>query len=368
MNILLAPDKFKGTFSANEVCQLMRQGLKKVLPQAHITSCPIADGGDGFVDVLFQQLAGQWVECEVHDAMGRPFCARYALCGDIALMEMSEASGIRHVPEEARNIWQANTLGTGEMMRHAIENHQVRRIVMGIGGSVSNDGGCGMAAALGAKFLNKEGVRLDPTPRELASCAQVDLSGLIELPEILVACDVDNPLLGNKGAVRVYAPQKGAGTDELAKLESMLSRLVAITEGHEASLVAGAGAAGGLGFGLIQFCSARLQPGFELVAEETGLMREIEKSDIVITGEGKLDAQTLHGKGPAGVARLAQKAGKQVAVIAGFVELLPSESTGLFDCIYELHDTSRTMEETIRGGESLLIEKSAQLARDLGAS
>ena len=366
MNILLAPDKFKETFSAEQVCALMTQGLKKILPQANIVSCPIADGGDGFVDVLAKELKGQWVECDVHDAIGRPLSARYAVCGDTAVMEMSEASGIRHIPVEKRDIWRANTLGTGEMMRHAIENYQVQRIIMGIGGSVSNDAGLGMASALGAKFLNEAGVQLDPIPRELLKCAQVDLSNQIALPEILVACDVDNPLLGDQGAVRVYAPQKGASAADLDELESMLSNLVAITDGGKAALVAGAGAAGGLGFGLLQFCGARLLHGFDLVAQETGLIRKIESCDLVITGEGKLDAQTLHGKGPAGVARLAQKAGKQVAVIAGLVELSASDEARLFDHIYQLHDESRTIDESIRRGESLLIETSAQLAKDLG--
>ena len=368
MKILLAPDKFKETFSAEEVCKLITQGLREVLAQADIVSCPIADGGDGFVDVLVKQLDGRWVKCEVHDAMARPLCARYALCGDTAVMEMSEASGIRHIPMEMRNIWEANTLGTGEMMRHAIENYGVKRIIMGIGGSVSNDGGVGMASALGARFLDGEGGLLNPIPRDLVSCMQVDLSDQIALPEILVACDVDNPLLGEQGAVRVYAPQKGAVAADLDKLEQMLSHLVAITGGEEASRVAGAGAAGGLGFGLVEFCNARLLPGFDLVAHETGLMGEIESSDLVITGEGKLDSQTLHGKGPAGVARLAKKAGKQVAVLAGFIELPASDLSHLFDHIYELHDHSRTLEETIRRGECLLIEKSAQLAKELGVN
>jgi len=369
MNILLAPDKFKETFSAEKVCELMTRGLRQVLSvsEAEIVSCPIADGGDGFVEVLMAQLGGEWVECEAHDAMGRPLLARYALCGDTAVMEMSEASGIRHIPKEMRDIWRANTQGTGEMMRHAIERHSVQRIIMGIGGSVSNDAGCGMAAALRVRFLDDHGIELDPLPGQLMRCACVDDSEQIALPEVLVACDVDNPLLGDQGAVRVYAPQKGAGEADLAKLEALLGAIVTLTHGEQAALEAGAGAAGGLGFGLLHFCGARLLSGFDLVAEETGLLEKMTRCDLVITGEGKLDTQTLHGKGPAGVARLAHEAGKQVAVIAGLVELEENDPRALFDHIYELHDRSRPIEETIRCGEALLIEKSAQLARELAS-
>lgn len=365
MNILLAPDKFKGVFSAERVCELMLRGIRRVSQEADVLSCPIADGGDGFAEVLMLAYGGRWVDCEAHDAVGRPSRASYALCGDTAVMEMSEVSGIRHIPENMRDIWRSNTLGTGEMMRHAIENHAVRRIIMGIGGSASNDVGCGMLAALGVRFLDSEGALLEPHPKGLMQCANIDCSQQIALPEILVACDVDNPLLGAHGAVRVYAPQKGAVEDDFAALESMLGRIVNLANGHEASLVPGAGAAGGLGFGLLQFCGASLVPGFDLMAKEIGLLDKIRASDVVITGEGKLDDQTLRGKGPAGVARMAKELGKKVAVISGLVELSGNEASNLFDHIYELHDPSRSLEQTIQCGESLLIEKTAELAEAL---
>ena len=368
MNILLAPDKFKGTLSAQRVCELIERGLRQVLPEASIVSCPIADGGDGFAELLRAQLGGEWVECQAHDALGRPLLARYALCGDSAVMEMSEASGMRHIPEGMADIWSANTYGTGEMMRHAIEHHDVRRIMMGIGGSISNDAGCGMAAALGVKFLDAGGEQLDPLPKQLMQCASIDDSERIRLPEILVACDVDNPLLGSEGAVRVYGPQKGASQDDIEPLENLLSHIVALSNGGEASRVPGAGAAGGLGFGLLQFGDARLVSGFDLVARETGLLEKIRDCDVVITGEGKLDAQTLHGKGPAGVASMARAAGKRVAVIAGLVELAGQASTeaaDLFDHIHKLHDGSLPLAEAIQRAEELLQAKSAELAREL---
>ena len=370
MKILLAPDKFKGTLSADRVCELIEAGLRTVLPGAAIVSCPIADGGDGFAEVIRAQLGGEWVECQAHDALGRPLLARYALCGDSAVMEMSEASGIRHIPGEMSDIWSANTYGTGQMMRHAIEQHHVRRIIMGIGGSVSNDAGCGMAVALGVRFFDAAGERLEPMPKNLMQCASIDDSERIRLPEILVACDVDNPLLGSEGAVRVYGPQKGASQDDIEPLEKLLSHIVDLSKGGDAAELPGAGAAGGLGFGLLQFGGAQLVSGFELVAAETGLLEKIRGCDVVITGEGKLDAQTLHGKGPAGVASMARAAGKRVAVIAGLVELAgyaSAEAAELFDHICAVHDGSRPLEETIRCGEALLMEKSAELARELGA-
>ena len=362
MNILLAPDKFKGVLSAEKVCELMEQGIRSVLPEADIDSCPIADGGDGFADVLRLALGGRWVSCKATDAMGRPMLARYVLCGETAIMEMSAASGIRHIPVHMRDVWRANTLGTGEMIRDATENHEVRRIIIGIGGSASNDAGCGMLAALGVRFLDRDGMLLDPTPKGLTQCVSIDRSQEIDLPEIQVACDVDNPLLGPHGAVQVYAPQKVASEGDLEALESFLERVVDLINGGEASLAPGAGAAGGLGFGLLQFCGASLTPGFDLIAKEVGLPDKVSVSDVVITGEGRLDDQTLRGKGPAGVAQMAKEMGKKTAVIAGIVDLTSNEATALFDYVCQLHEPTRSLEQTIEQGESLLIEKAAELA------
>jgi len=359
MKILLAPDKFKGTFSSGKVCELIEAGIREVIPDANIVSCPIADGGDGFADVLREQLGGEWVDCDVHDALGRPLQASYASCGDTAVMEMSEASGIRHIGEKERDIWRANTYGTGEMMRHAIDRSGAQRIIVGIGGSASNDAGCGMAAALGVKFFDAGGEQLEPVPEQLLKCASVDCSECTALPKILVACDVDNSLLGNAGAVRVYALQKGASEMDFEPLETMLQGIVKLTGGEDTASLPGAGAAGGLGFGLLQFCGARLVPGFDLIARETGLQEKIQASDVVITGEGKIDEQTLHGKGPGGVARMARDAGKKVAAFAGIVE---DEPRRLFDCVYELHDAARPIEETIKQGESLLKAAAADFA------
>lgn len=362
MHILLAPDKFKGSMTADEVCAAMAEGLRAVIPDVMISSCPIADGGDGFVDVLQRHFDGVWIECPVHDAMGRSIMGRYVLCGDTAVMEMSEASGIRLVAEGERDVWQANTWGTGEMMRHAIEHSQVKRIIMGIGGSATNDAGCGMAAALGVRFLNGDGDTLNPTPDELRCCESVDDSAQVQLPEVLIACDVDNPLLGDEGATRVYGPQKGLLDRDVAELEAVLAKVVMLTGGQRAAELPGAGAAGGLGFGLVQFCNARLLSGFDLVAQETGLLEKIRLADVVVTGEGKLDAQTLNGKGPAGVAMMAREEGKQVVAIAGIVETAPLH---LFDHAYALHDDQRSIAETMMHSKELIAACSSELAREL---
>ncbi|MFK7909183.1 MAG: glycerate kinase [Akkermansiaceae bacterium] len=362
MNILLAPDKFKGSLTAEQVCSIIERGIRSVIPDANIVSCPIADGGDGFADLLCDRLGGEWIECPAHDALDRPITARYALCGEAAVMEMSEASGIRLIEEELKDIWNANTCGTGEMMRHAVEESKVKRIILGIGGSVTNDAGCGMASALGVRFFDAHGGEIKPTPKALASCARVDVSDRIDLPEIHVACDVENPLLGLDGATRVYGPQKGAREEDMEKLEAVLEHLARLTNGLEESVVPGAGAAGGLGFGLIKFCDAELMSGFDLVAREINLLEKITAADVVVTGEGKLDSQTLQGKGPAGVALLARDAGKKIAAIAGIIE---EPAKPFFDHTYALHDESRPLDETIRRGEELLEASAAEMARDL---
>ncbi|MDG0994149.1 MAG: glycerate kinase [Akkermansiaceae bacterium] len=362
MNILLAPDKFKGTFTAEEICAIISRGLSEALPNASIDTCPIADGGDGFAEILRQSLNGEWVDCAAHDAIGRSVTARYALCGDVAVMEMSEASGIRLIPEQLRDVWNSSTFGTGEMMRHASEKSQVKRIIMGIGGSATNDAGCGMAAALGVKFYDEKGEVLEPTPRNLTNCRSIDISDCIDLPEILVACDVENTLLGEDGATRVYGPQKGVGEHDMIPMEDCFNQLIDMTGGQKEAETPGAGAAGGLGFGLLTYCGADLLSGFDLVASETNLLGKIRSADVVITGEGMLDAQTLHGKGPAGVAAMARSEAKKIIAIAGVIEPVARQ---LFDQAYALHDETRTLDETIRRAEELLVTCVKKLASEL---
>jgi glycerate kinase len=364
MKILLAPDKFKGSLSASTVCRIITRGLHDILPDIEVVQCPISDGGDGFSDVLRSALNGKWIPCTAQDANGQTRETRYALCGSTAIIEMANASGLRHIAHDQIDIWQANTFGTGEMMRHAIEISGAKRIIMGIGGSASNDAGCGMAAALGVRFLDSDGNPLPPTPRALTNVASIDDSKRIPLPEIIVACDVDNPLLGPHGATTTYAPQKGARKNDIPALETLLDKITTLTQGtHEAALP-GAGAAGGLGFGLMKFTRAQLMPGFDLVATELKLPQLIADADIVITGEGRLDNQTItHGKGPAGVARLARDAEKYLVAIAGSIQ---DGAESPFDLALALHQPDiRSLAETIKQSENLLMERAQEIARHL---
>jgi glycerate 2-kinase len=263
-------------------------------------------------------------------------------------MEMAEASGMARIRPEERDILRATTFGTGEMMRHAIQESRAKRLVIGIGGSATNDGGAGMAAALGVRFLTDDG----------GAVTGVDTSGLIPLPPITVACDVGNPLLGPGGATRVFGPQKGADETTIPVLEAKLAALVRASGGERDALKPGAGAAGGLGFGLLHFANAELVPGFDLLASLTGLEADLAAADLVVTGEGSLDAQSLSGKGPAGIARLARKHGKSVIAFCGRADTAARES-GLFDSITELAATGLPVETLISRAAELLEAEAA---------
>ena len=327
MRILLAFDKFKGTLTAKAASEAVMCGLQRAGVQAEFEICPIADGGEGFTDAMITALGGEWREAQVHDAQGREITARYGLIhGDgklDAVMEMSAASGlaiVRDLPLDPRT---ASTRGTGEMMLDAMEQG-VHRIIIGIGGSATNDGGSGMASVLGYEFLDEAGRVLAEMPRDLEGVSRIAKEHRIAC-EVLVASDVTNPLLGEHGATRVYGGQKGV--TDFAFFESRLQKLADLVTrdfGCDHREVPGAGAAGGLGFGLMSFCGAQLRSGFDLVAEITSLRDRIAKADLVLTGEGKLDGQTLHGKGPMGVAQMAREFGKPVAAIAGIIEQHPA--------------------------------------------
>ncbi|MGB0775297.1 MAG: glycerate kinase, partial [Akkermansiaceae bacterium] len=229
MHILIAPDKFKGTLSAPEVCQIVANAFSSRIVSSKITTCPIADGGDGFMDILRHHSQGNLVPCSATDALGRPITAHYALCGNTAVIEMATASGLAHISPHQLDIWESSTIGTGEMIRHATEAHHVDRILIGIGGSATNDAGCGMAHALGAQFLDSHQQPISPTPRGLRTCSSINLENVIPLPKITVACDVDNPLLGERGATMTYASQKGASPADLLELENTLHHIAHLT-------------------------------------------------------------------------------------------------------------------------------------------
>ena len=370
MHILIVPDKFKGSLSAREVARNIATGLRDVLPNAVIDKMPIADGGEGTVDVISEACEGEWVTCAAHDALGRPIEARYAWLREraTAVMEMSEAAGLWRIAPDERDLLRANTFGVGEMMEDAVKRG-AKEILVGLGGSATNDGGLGMARALGFRFYGADGEHELERPDELVDLTRVVPGENPERPRIVAAVDVRNPLLGQRGATRTFGPQKGGTPDQLEVLERALARLadvVARDLSCDFRETPGAGAAGGLGFGLMSFCGASVRPGFEVVAEFVGLHAAIKRADVVITGEGRLDEQTLEGKVPAGVARLAHELGKRVFAIVGSGE--SPAVVNLFDGILALARDPITSEEAIARAGELLQERARELARTLGSA
>ncbi len=364
VKVLIAPDKFKGSLSAVAAAEAMRRGVLAVWPEAQVRLAPIADGGEGFAAALCEALGGKWVELPAQDPLGREVQARYAWVESrkMAIVEMSEASGIWRLTRSELNPMRAHTFGTGQIMRHAIE-HGARTLLVGLGGSATTDGGVGMANALGFEFLDANGAPLDPNPSHLRALAQIRPRTGQHLPQIFAACDVQNPLLGDRGTSRVFSPQKGAGAAEVAALEEGLENLARIVRrdlGSDFSETPGAGAAGGIGFGLMSFCGAEIRSGFDVVAETLRLDTMVKESDLVITGEGRIDTQTLEGKGPAGVAQLARAAGKPVLALAGSV-VEDAALYQIFDALAPIVDEPVTLEEAMRRGAELL-ERAAQRA------
>jgi glycerate kinase len=343
LRILIAPDKFKGSLGAEGVGARIAAGLRAALPDAVIEIVPLADGGEGTADAICRAGEGSWMTCLVHDALGRRREARYAWLESlgVAALDMSAAAGLEGLARDERRPASASTFGVGEMLLHATAR-PAAEIIIGLGGSATNDGGFGVACALGFRFLGADGRDLPGLVSALPRLARIIPPNDLKLPRIVAACDVRNPLLGPSGATNVFAAQKGATPEELEMLERALTQLADIaaqTFGRDHREVAGAGAAGGLGFGLMTFCDATVRSGFDVVAKAIDLRRKVERADIVITGEGKLDRQTLAGKAPAGLARMARELKKPVYVIAGQATD-DAEVRQLFDGITTLDDTS----------------------------
>jgi glycerate kinase len=369
MRILIAPDKFKGSLNARDVAENIAKGLRDALSNAKIEIVPMADGGEGTAEAICEARSGSWLKCKAHDPVGREIEARYAWIedGKLAVMEMSEAAGMRRLSEDERDPVRATTFGVGEMILDATDRG-ANQIIIGLGGSATNDGGFGMARALGFRF-NYEHEREKDRERvtDLVDLSRIEKPEYLKLPKIIAAVDVQNPLLGENGATRVFGPQKGASKDELDILERALARLadvVAKEFDFDYRDKPGAGAAGGLGFGLMSFCSATIRPGFEVVAEAVGLESKMKAVDVVITGEGSLDRQTLEGKTPAGVAKLARKLGKKVFAIAGRYDG-DQQVRELFDDVDQLARPGTSEKEQMKHAGELLREKARELAQEL---
>jgi glycerate kinase len=372
MKVLIAPDKFKGALSAGDVAKNVAKGLLDVLPDANIEIVPMADGGEGTAEAICEALGCSWVECKAHDPLGREIEARYGWINQekLAVMEMSEAAGMRRLAETERDPIRATTFGVGEMILDATRRG-ANEIIIGLGGSATNDGGFGMARALGYRFdYEQEHEREKDRQRviDLINLGRIEKPQDLELPKIVAAVDVQNPLLGRNGATRVFGPQKGASKSDLDNLERALTRLagvVATEFGFDYRNEAGAGAAGGLGFGLLSFCGATIRPGFEVVAQAVGLEPKMKDADLVITGEGSLDRQTLEGKTPVGVARLARKLGKPVFAIVGRASE-DRELREIFEGIYQNARPGMSQQENMKRAAELLRENARDLAETFG--
>jgi glycerate 2-kinase len=329
MRVVVAPDKFQGSLTAAQAAQAIRAGLLRARPDVEVVALPLGDGGAGTLEALV--AAGfQRVPVPATGPTGEPVQAAIAVDGDRCFVEMAEASGLKRLPGGRRAPLEATTYGTGELLRAALDRG-ARTVVLGIGGSATTDGGAGMAAALGARFLDDAGAELPPGGAALLRLAHVDTARLdrrLRQVQVTVAADVDNPLVGPDGAAHVFGPQKGAGPDEVLLLDSALrryARVLAADLGVDLADTPSAGAAGGLGAGAIAFLGARVRAGIELVLDLVGFDQQVATADLVVTGEGKLDAQSLRGKAPVGVARAATAQGVPVVALAGVVEVADRE-------------------------------------------
>lgn len=324
MKIIIAPDSYKESLTAMEVAESIEAGFKKIFTDAEYIKLPMADGGEGTVQSLVDATGGSIVTCDVTGPLGQTVEGFFGLMGDgsTAIIEMAAASGLHLVEPEKRNPLVTTTFGTGELVKAALDRG-VKHIIVGIGGSATNDGGIGMAQALGAKLLDSNGNPLGFGGGELSKLASIDLSELDpRLAEIRleVACDVDNPLCGPKGASHVFGPQKGATPEMIETLDTNLAHYAEViksTNGRDVVDTAGAGAAGGLGAALLGLFDAELRPGIQIVMDAVNLSEVVKDADLVITGEGRIDSQTIHGKTPIGVARTAKQYDIPVIAIAG---------------------------------------------------
>lgn len=373
MKIVLAPDSFKESMTASQAVAAMRAGVQAALPDAECLEMPMADGGEGTVDAVVDALHGQRVEALVQDALGRPVTATYGYVAlrQLAVIEVAAAAGLELIPVGQRDVLRASSFGVGQLIRSALDRG-AEDFLIGLGGSATNDGGAGMLVALGAVMIDAAGNPLEPGGAALQRLEHIDLSGVdprLRDVRIRVASDVTAPLLGPTGASAVFGPQKGAGADDVARLDAALSRLAAVTAttlGRAQPQRPGAGAAGGLGFALAEFLGAEIRPGVEEVAQTVGLERALRGADWVFTGEGSVDAQTVMGKTPFGVAQLAVAAGARVVIFAGRVA---TDASVLLeygvDRLVAITAEGTPIEQALRDGPASLTRAAADVCREI---
>lgn len=368
MRIVLAPDSFKESISAIDVCRVLAGVLRDHGHEP--VSVPIADGGEGTVDAVLAASDGKRVSVTVEGPLGSPVEAAYALIenGKTAVIEMAAASGMQLLSAEQREPMCASTFGTGQLIRDAAQRG-VERIIVGLGGSATTDGGAGAAQALGVSLMDESGRELERGGEALLALHRIDganrIPALDEI-ELIVACDVTNPLVGPHGSAHTYGPQKGANADQVRTLDRALARfadVVARDTGMAVADMAGAGAAGGLAAGLLALCGGRIESGFVTIAKATQLESNIAEVDCVVTGEGKYDEQTAQGKAVSGVCELARKHGKPVHLVAGIVVDTPE---GVFETVHELTNYAGDSEEARRNPGPYLEKAAAEIAKAIG--
>ncbi|EMT38830.1 glycerate kinase [Thermoanaerobacter thermohydrosulfuricus] len=366
MKILIAPDKFKGSLSAFEVADSIEKGILKVFPEAVIEKVPMADGGEGTVESLVDATGGKIIKTNVKDPLFRDIESFYGILGDgkTAVIEMAAASGLYLLKDYERNPMITTTYGTGQLVKDALDRG-CRKFIIAIGGSATNDGGAGMAMVLGVKFYDEDGREIGLGGGELSKIYSIDTSNLddrLKECEFIVACDVANPLIGENGASRVYAPQKGATKEMVEVLDKNLEHYGKLLEKYfnkKIIDVPGSGAAGGLGAGLMAFLNAQLKSGIEIIIETLKLEEKIKEADIVISGEGKIDFQTAFGKTISGIAKLCKKHNKPLIVIAGMVEDIEKLYEIGVSSVFSTMEKPMSLEDAIKNAPTLL-EKSAE--------
>lgn len=368
---VVAPDSFKESMTAKEVCDAMEKGIKEADSAAEVIKVPMADGGEGTVDSLVDATQGQRVIVEVTGPLGNKISAYYGILGNgtTAVIEMAKASGLEIVEKKKRNPMITTTFGTGELIRDALD-HNVKEIIIGLGGSSTNDGGSGMAQALGAKLLDQNNHQIPFGGGNLDKLDKIDISNLdsrLQDVKIILASDVTNPLIGKDGASRVFGPQKGATPEMVEKLENNLQHYAKIVKrdlNKEVALVSGAGAAGGLGAGLMAFTTCEMRRGVDLAIEVTKLEEKIRDADYVFTGEGGTDFQTKFGKTPYGVAKLGKKYHKPVISLAGYLgEGIDSLYSEGFTAIFGIIPGACDLSTALKNGPSNVARTTENIVR-----
>lgn len=371
MKVVIAPDSFKESLTAKQVCDAIQAGLARVWNDAKFVAIPVADGGEGTVQSLVDATQGRIVEVKVMGPQGKRVEAFYGMLGDnqTAVIEMAAASGLHHVPIAQRDPKLTTSFGTGELIHHALDQ-RVTKLIIGLGGSATNDGGVGMLAALGARFTNADGEPIQLTGGGLRELANIDLSDFdprLQHCDLLVACDVNNPLCGDKGASAVFGPQKGATPDDVRLLDGALQQFGLLTEkvtGKAVLQSAGAGAAGGMGAALLAYTHATLRPGIEIVLDTVQLAHQVSDADLVITGEGRIDSQTVHGKTPMGVAKVAKRFDVPVIALSGCTgENYQAVYQCGIDAVFAAVPRAMTLEDALKESDFNLADLAENVAR-----